>query len=325
MCAFSLIRSLAELQSRLVPSGGRVAIRLSAGEQHMGEKIGLIGLGLLGSALAERLAAAGFTVIGHDTDAARYDALKVLGVERADSPREVAERAKRIVLSLPNSPVVESVVEGKDGIVCGAASGTVIVDATTADPVRSARLAERLRGRGIAFVDATISGSSRQAREGKAVIMVGGDEAVVNRQRDIFAAVSPKVFFMGPVGKGAETKLLVNLVLGLNRLALAEGLAMGIRAGVEPERLLEVLKAGAAYSQVMDAKGAKMIAGGGAPEARLAQHLKDVRLILEMGERTGARLPVSALHARLLQEAVALGFGEQDNSAIINVFVPRGE
>jgi 3-hydroxyisobutyrate dehydrogenase-like beta-hydroxyacid dehydrogenase len=155
------------------------------------------------------------------------------------------------------------------------------------------------------------------------MVMAGGDKQIVEAQRDIFKTFAPKVFYMGANGKGAETKLLVNLVLGLNRLALAEGLALGIRAGVAPEVLLEVLKSSAAYSQIMDTKGAKMIAGGGAPEARLRQHLKDVGLILEMGERVNARLPVSGLHAKLLQEAVESGFGDQDNSAIINVFLGK--
>jgi 3-hydroxyisobutyrate dehydrogenase-like beta-hydroxyacid dehydrogenase len=290
----------------------------------MNEKIGLIGLGLLGSALAERFVAAGFRIVGHDVDPSRYEALASLRIERANTPQEVAARVKRIVLSLPNSDVVETVVEGKDGLVFGTTTETVVIDTTTADPVRTAKLAERLRGRGIAFVDATISGSSRMVRDGQALVMAGGDAEVVKRQSDILSAISPRMFHVGPNGKGAETKLLVNLVLGLNRLALAEGLAMGVRAGVAPEKLLEVLKASAAYSQIMDTKGPNMIARGRAVEARLRQHLKDVKLILEMGERLKARLPVSQLHAELLSEAVESGFGDLDNSAIVNVFLPKG-
>ncbi|MBM4045314.1 MAG: NAD(P)-dependent oxidoreductase [Planctomycetes bacterium] len=290
----------------------------------MNKEIGLVGLGLLGSVLAERFVAAGFRVVGYDIDATRFGALAALGLLRAHSPCDVAQKAKRIVLSLPNSDVVETVVEGKDGIVFGATSETVIIDTTTADPVRTAKLAERLRERGIAFVDATISGSSRMARDGQALVMAGGDAEAVKRQSDILNAVSPRMFHVGPNGKGAETKLLVNLVLGLNRLVLAEGLAMGIRAGVAPEKLLEVLKASAAYSQIMDTKGPNMIARGATVEARLRQHLKDVRLVLEMGERLSARLPLSRLHAELLSEAVEAGFGDLDNSAIINVFLPTG-
>ena len=289
----------------------------------MAEKIGLIGLGLVGSALAERLTAAGFALVGYDVDANRYDGLAAFNLERAGSPCEVAKRVKRIVLSLPNSTLVEAVVTEPNGVMCGAERGSVVIDTTTAHPVRSAELAERVRRRGVYFVDATISGSSRQIRDAQAMVMAGGDKQIVEAQRDIFKTFAPKVFYMGANGKGAETELLVNLVLGLNRLALAEGLALGIRAGVAPEVLLEVLKSSAAYSQIMDTKGAKMIAGGGAPEARLRQHLKDVGLILEMGERVNARLPVSGLHAKLLQEAVESGFGDQDNSAIINVFLGK--
>lgn len=289
----------------------------------MREPVGLIGLGLVGAVLAERLVAAGFEVVGYDIDASRYLALGSLPIHRAESPQNVAHRAKRIVLSLPDSDVVEHVVEGPHGIVRSASNETVIVDTTTTDPTRSAQLAERLRTQGIGFVDATISGSSRQIRDGHGMIMAGGDTPVVNRQLDILHAIAPKVFHVGPSGKGAETKLLVNLVLGLNRLALAEGLALGIRAGLEGEVLLTILKSSAAYSQVMETKGPLMLSGKATPEARLRQHLKDVRLILDLGKRLDARVPVSSLHADLLQEATQAGLGDLDNSAIIRIFLDR--
>lgn len=287
----------------------------------MTEKIGLIGLGLVGSALAERFTLAGFNVIGHDIDRSRFEVLKDISVEAANSPREVAESVQRIVLSLPNSDVVEEVVEGTNGIIYGADSDTlIIIDTTTGDPVRTEKLAKRLCSRGIAYIDATIAGSSQQVRSGEVILMIGGDEKIVESQHDIFDTFASEAFLMGPNGKGAETKLVVNLFIGLNRLVLAEGLAMGMKAGIESEQLLKVLKSSAAYSRMMDTKSDKMITGDFTPEARLKQHFKDVGLILDMGERLNARLPLSNLHAKLLREAIETGHGDDDNSSIINVF-----
>lgn len=286
----------------------------------MTEKIGSIGLGLVGSALAERFTLAGFNVIGHDIDQSRFEVLKEISIESANSPCEVAESVQRIVLSLPNSDVVEEVVEGTNGIIYGADSDTLIIDTTTGDPVRTEKLAKRLRSRGIAYIDATIAGSSQQVRSGEVILMIGGDEKIVESQHDIFDAFASEAFLMGANGKGAETKLIVNLFIGLNRLVLAEGLAMGMKAGIESEQLLKVLKSSAAYSRMMDTKSDKMITGDFTPEARLKQHFKDVGLILDMGERLNARLPLSNLHAKLLREAIETGHGDDDNSSIINVF-----
>lgn len=285
------------------------------------EKIGLIGLGLVGSALAERFTAAGFSVVGYDIDGSRLEALSEMPVEAANSSLDVARSVRRIVLSLPDSRVVEEVIEGPNGIVHGAGPDTVIIDTTTGDPERTVKLAERLRSRGIGYIDATIGGSSQQVRLGDVIVLIGGEEEVVNAQRDIFDTFASQVFLMGPNGKGAEAKLVVNLILGLNRLVFAEGLSLGMRAGINPERLLEVLRASSAYSRVMDVKGAKMITGDFTPQARLRQHLKDVELILNMGERAQARLPVSDLHSQLLREAVAAGYGDEDNSAIMKMFL----
>lgn len=286
----------------------------------MTEKIGSIGLGLVGSALAERFTLAGFNVIGHDIDQSRFEVLKEISIESANSPCEVAESVQRIVLSLPNSDVVEEVVEGTNGIIYGADSDTLIIDTTTGDPVRTEKLAKRLRSRGIAYIDATIAGSSQQVRSGEVILMIGGDEKIVESQHDIFDAFASEAFLMGANGKGAETKLIVNLFIGLNRLVLAEGLAMGMKAGIESEQLLKVLKSSAAYSRMMDTKSDKMITGDFTPEARLKQHFKDVGLILDMGERLNARLPLSNLHAKLLREAMETGHGDDDNSSIIKVF-----
>jgi 3-hydroxyisobutyrate dehydrogenase-like beta-hydroxyacid dehydrogenase len=194
------------------------------------------------------------------------------------------------------------------------------VDTTTGDPERTAELGERLKAGEVDYVDATIAGSSRQVRDGTVVVMAGGEADVVRRCEPLFRLFATRWFHVGPWGSGARMKLVVNLVLGLNRAVLAEGLALARACGLESAAALEVLRSGAAYSRVMDTKGPKMIASDFTPEARLAQHHKDVRLILEAAERGGVELPLSQVHERLLAELEGRGFGDLDNCAIIRAF-----
>jgi 3-hydroxyisobutyrate dehydrogenase-like beta-hydroxyacid dehydrogenase len=281
--------------------------------------LGLIGLGLVGSALFERFEAAGFQIYGYDIDTAAMEALRENGLRTCRSPSQVAERARRILLSLPNSDIVNRVVEGSDGILKNAHPKDILIDTTTADPEVSTALASRLHAENIHFLDATILGSSQQVRDGDVLVTAGGDLDILDDCADIFSAFARKTFHLGPNGKGAETKLILNLVLGLNRLVLAEGLVLGQKAGVDLAVLLDVLKEGSTYSRVMDVKGGKMIQGDFTPQARLAQHLKDVELILDLGSRTDTPLPLSTLHAQLLRSGVSSGFGAEDNSAILKV------
>ncbi len=286
--------------------------------QNAHNTLGLIGLGLVGSALVERFSQAGFAIAGYDNNPSKITQ-HGSRIDPCGSPAEVAANARRIVLSLPDSSIVNTVVEGKEGILETAQPGAFIIDTTTADPVMSTDLALRLHQKGIHFLDATILGSSQQVCDGDALVMVGGEKSILDLCADVFQTFALKTCHMGSFGKGAEAKLIVNLVLGLNRLVFAEGLVLAQKTGVDLHVLLDVLKSGAAYSRVMDTKGDKMIYSDFSPQARLSQHLKDVGLILDLGERTHTALPISALHAQLLRSGVALGFGDQDNSAIIEV------
>jgi 3-hydroxyisobutyrate dehydrogenase-like beta-hydroxyacid dehydrogenase len=281
--------------------------------------VGLVGLGLLGSALAERLLHAGFSVAGFDRDAARREELSRLGGVTADSAVELLH-CSRILLSLPDADVSQRVVtEIEDGL----RPGTIVVDTTTGDPETMATLGERLAARQVAYLDATVGGSSEMCRRGEAIVIAGGDPDAFSACSDLFATFAKQSFHLGPSGSGARMKLVLNLVLGLNRAALAEGLALAGRFGIDPWQALEILQAGPAYSTVMDAKGDKMIAGEFTPQARLSQHLKDVRLILSHGAAANAVLPLSQLHEALLQGLVELGLGDCDNSAIIEAFADR--
>jgi 3-hydroxyisobutyrate dehydrogenase-like beta-hydroxyacid dehydrogenase len=285
-------------------------------------RVGLIGVGLLGSALAERLVGGGFRVLGADVDTDRLGALGRLGGDVAADASEVVGSCDRIVLSLPTSAVVRAVI---DGVGSGPRPGSTIIDTTTGSPGDAEALGLRLAARGVEYLDATVSGSSAQARRGEAVLMVGGDTGAFGACRDLFDALARAAFHVGPVGAGARMKLATNLVLGLNRAALAEGLAFARSIGLDPALTLEILRAGAAASRVADTKGQRMVAGDFAPEARLSQHLKDVRLILAEARRVGAETPLSLAHLGLLEAAEAAGYGEADNSAVIRAFdPPRG-
>lgn len=281
------------------------------------KQVGLIGVGLVGTALSERLLAAGYKVVGYDVAADRLGHLSRLGGTAAASPREVAASARRIVLSLPDSQVAGAVLHEIADLL---QPGTIVVDTTTGDPEEMAGFGARLAQCGVHYIDAAIGGSSRQVRAGEAILMCGGEASALAACEDIFQACGFRWFHAGPCGTGASMKLVFNLVLGLQRAVLAEGLTYAAATGIAPATALEVLKAGPAYSRVMDTKGRKMITGDFTAEARLSQHLKDVRLILAAARKAGVRLPLSEVHCRLLEKAEARGYGAADNSAIIKAF-----
>ena len=278
------------------------------------ERIGLIGVGLLGSALAERLIKAGFSVFGFDVDVARCEELTSLGGTLGQSPADVATMCRRILLSLPNSDVVAEVV---DEMVPELRPGCLIIDTTTGEPSATGELGARLAESHIDYVDATIAGSSEQARRRDVIVMVGGHAESFADNSDLFSTFARETFHVGAWGSGARMKLVVNLVLGLSRAILAEGLSFARASGLDPTETLRILKASPAYSRAMDTKGEKMLAGDFAPQARLAQHLKDVRLILQHGKDAEVHLPLSVQHAQLLESLIAQGHGELDNSAVI--------
>lgn len=296
---------------------GNSGTMLRAGGMNVRAKIGLIGIGLVGTALAERLLAGGFEVVGFDVRQERCDELERLGGRSVSGPAEVAQEATRVVLSLMDTGIVRQVIQGRGGILeAGRVPGT-IVDTTTGDPDETVALARELAGRAIQFLDATISGSSQQVRDGDAVFMVGGERAGFEACRDLWHAFGDNAFYLGPSGSGSKAKLASNLILGLNRLVLAEGLVFAEKLGIELGPFLELLRASPAYSAAMDVKGQKMLEGDFSPQARLRQHRKDVALILSYARKVGQEVPLSKVHLEILEWAIQAGDGELDNSAVI--------
>jgi len=287
--------------------------------------LGLIGLGLVGTAIAEVLFSRHFEIVGFDIDAARCANLRAIGGRVAASPQEIAQAVPCVVLSLPETNVVREVVEGPNGLVKAEKPPRYIVDTTTGDPEETIRLAQRLEQRGICLLDATISGSSDQVRHREAVFMVGGDKTAFERCTDIFAALSEKIFYLGPSGSGSKAKLAGNLVLGLNRLVLAEGLVFAERLGLDLKSFLELLKVSPAYSAAMDVKGEKMLRQDFTSQSRIRQHHKDVSLILKYARQAGQELPLSRIHRDILEKAMAAGEGDLDNAAVIREIARRRE
>ncbi|MEZ6070318.1 MAG: NAD(P)-dependent oxidoreductase [Pirellulales bacterium] len=279
--------------------------------------VGVVGLGLLGTAICERLLSEGFTLSGYDVAAPCRRNAESLGVRTVENVPDVARRCRRIVLCLPDSDVVARVA---DELLTQLRPDSTVIDTTTGTPAAATTLGERLAAQGCGFLEANVVGSSDHMRRHDAVLLVGGPSDDVARRGDLLAALGREFFHVGGWGDGGRMKLVVNLVLGLNRAVLAEGLSFAAASGLDQQAALDVLSAGLAYSRVMDVKGPKMLAGEYSPQARLSQHLKDVRLILASGCANGASLPLSAVHEQLLVRATELGFADADNSAVFEAF-----
>jgi 2-hydroxy-3-oxopropionate reductase len=287
----------------------------------MTKRIGFVGVGLMGSSLAKHLLAAGYPVTAHDVDPAKVNAIVKAGGKKASSPDRIAAEVDVIILSLPSSPVVNDVVKNSLKLFETGRKGLIVVDATTADPVMSEELAVQLRAKGIEMLDATISGTSDMCAVKDTIFMVGGKAEIYKECEPLFAAMAREWVYMGENGKGAVIKLIVNLVLSLNRMALAEGLTLAKKAGLDQLQTLEVLKKSAAFSKIMDQKGYRMVNKQFLPASgHLAIHYKDVRLMLDLGARLNCPLPLTSLDAQALASEICKGRGEWDSSDIISFY-----
>jgi L-threonate 2-dehydrogenase len=274
--------------------------------------VGLIGVGLMGEVYASRLIAAGFDVVGFDVDAARNEQLLQIG-GRVGSLADIARDCDPIVVAVFSTDQVEEVV-GR--ALLPAAAGKIIICTSTCDPDRLAKLETRV-GKQLRFLEAPVSGTSAQMRQGDGVGLIGGDAQIAQAAAPVLDVLFPKRFHVGEIGDGGRTKLAVNLVLGLNRLALAEGLVFAARLGLDEAAFLGVARSSAAASQVMDTKGPKMVARDFAPEGRVRQTLKDARLMIAQARKIGQELPLLAVHAAVLEACLRRGGGECDNSIVI--------
>ncbi len=283
----------------------------------MTQSVGVVGLGLLGQAFVSRLLGAGFEVVGFDIDRAKNIKLVERGGHPADSVGDLARRCDPIVLAVFSTDQVEDVIERELLPAAGDGSAKIVLCASTCDPERIARLAQRVGKRGLRLLETPVSGASGQVARGEGVGLIGGDAEVIRAVEGVLRALFARHFHIGKIGDAGRAKLAINLILGLNRLAMAEGLVFAERLGLDPEAFLNLARSSAAYSQVMDTKGAKMIHGEFAAEGRITQHLKDVDLMLEQAQRAKQQLPLAEIHADVLRACVRQGEGDLDNSAVI--------
>ena len=279
--------------------------------------VGVVGMGLMGQAFTHHLLQSGFKVQGYDIDEKRGRELHERGGTPVDSPAAAARGARWVVTSLPNSDIVRDVTLGANGIAQGAAEGLIVTDASTSRPEDSQKLAAELAQRGIRFLDAAVSGTSAMAWKKDLIVIAGGTAEDFEASKPLFEGFSRAAYHMGAVGSGAMAKLVINLVLFGNRLALAEGLVLGTKAGMQTDNLLRVLQDAACSSKTMIDKGPKMLNGEFSPEGHVRTSLKDARLALEQGARLGAPMLVTSLWTQLQQAAYQQGLGDVDSSAFI--------
>jgi 3-hydroxyisobutyrate dehydrogenase-like beta-hydroxyacid dehydrogenase len=279
--------------------------------------VAVIGLGLMGEVYARRLLDARISVIGYDIDPSKRDRLDAIGGRSVDSIAELAKPAQCIIIAVFNTDEVEDVIEQHLLLALGEGSKKIVLCMSTCDPDKVSALAERVIPRGIRYLDAPVSGTSEQVRRGEGVALVGGDVATLAEVKPLLDILFARSFHVGKIGDGGRAKLAVNLILGLNRLALAEGLVFAERMGLDPVAFLEVARGSASYSQVMDTKGPKMVRCDFSPEGRARQTLKDVHLMLGQAMALGQRLNMLEVHEDVLQSCVRAGEADMDNSVII--------
>jgi len=273
--------------------------------------VGVIGLGLLGTALCERLLGAGYAVFVNNRTREKAESLLARGAQWSDNP---FQQCDRVVVCLYTSEIVKQVlIQLKESL----RAGQILIDTTTGNPEDTTALGKWLAELGVDYLESPIAASSEQTRQGRAMAIVAGPTEAFEACEDIFDSIAAKTNHVGQWGSAAKVKLVNNLVLGLQRVALAEGLLFSEAIGIPMSKSLEVLREGSAYSMVMDTKGRKMVEQDFSTQAKLAQHSKDVRLILAEANRASISLPLSELHLQLLERAESLGLGEMDNCAII--------
>ena len=282
-------------------------------------KIGIVGLGLVGRALAQRLKDAGYVCIGSDIRQEAMDFFAAQGYAIQTSVAQLAQSVDILILAVFDTSgvqgVVHQILQAKSNH--PTESELTLMDCSTGDPIALENLATQLKANGMRFLEAPLSGSSVQIENGEATLLLGGETADVQRLVPLLKVLATQSIHVGGVGMAARAKLATNLVLGLNRAALAEGMVFAESMGIAPQTFLDLVLATPARSDAAVVKGNMMVNAQFAPQSRIRQHLKDVQLMLDIAQVHQQNLPLSQTHAALMRDAVAAGDGELDNAAIV--------
>jgi 3-hydroxyisobutyrate dehydrogenase-like beta-hydroxyacid dehydrogenase len=280
------------------------------------KRIGIIGLGLLGSAVASRLLEGSFEVAGYDTRPEQVKALQAKGLKAVSNVAEAAADADAVFTILPSLESVETTMIGARGLIETAPPSCTLIQMSTISPELTRRLGAAAAGKGLGFLDAPMSGTSTMVQRGDCAIFVAGDRAQADVCRPIFDAIAKKTVFVGEIGTASLAKLATNLLVGLNTAALAEAFALGAKGGLAPSTLLEILKDSAADSKMLEIRGPLMASHRFDPQMKIDLFLKDFKLMLEESRRLGVPLPLTSVTQQLVTATAAAGRGEEDLAAI---------
>ncbi len=284
------------------------------------ERVGFIGLGIMGLPMAMHIARAGYPLTAYNRTRSRAEPLRSLGVYIASSPREVAERSDVVIAMVTDGPDVEQILFGEDGVVKGARPGMIFIDMGTNSPEYARSFAERLSRYGIEFLDAPVTGGQKGAIEGTLTIMVGGKYEVFKRVEPILKTMGKTIVYVGDVGSGQLMKLLNQIVVAVNMVALVEAMALARKAGVDEEKLFQVLSSGAANSFTVQYYMPKIMKKDLEPGFRASHLKKDLRYALEQASRLSTPLPATALALQLYNALEAMGLGEKGTHALIRLY-----
>jgi 2-hydroxymethylglutarate dehydrogenase len=281
-------------------------------------QVGLIGIGAMGGPMAVNLCKAGFELTVYDVNKVAVRRLTEQGAVAAATPKELAMVSEAVITMLPNFQIVSSIMEGTDGVLAGVRDGAIIVDMSTVAPHQTRAMAAKAAERGAVYLDAPVSGGVSGAEKGTLTIMVGGPDEAVDRVMQIFEALGKKVYRVGDVGSGDAVKLANNLLLGVNMAAVAEALVIGVKAGLNPRVLLEVIRSSSGASYALEAKADAFILNGKfEPGFAIDLQYKDLELATQTGKDMGVPLFMTGLAQQLFEQARAAGLGDQDISAVI--------
>jgi 2-hydroxy-3-oxopropionate reductase len=283
----------------------------------MAERIGFIGLGIMGKPMARNLMKAGYDLVVHNRSREAVDEIAGEGAIPAANPREVAEQAKVVITMLPDSPDVRDVVFGENGLNEAMGEGSLLVDMSTISPVTTLEVVEALAAKGAHALDAPVSGGDKGAIAATLSIMVGGEADDFERAKPIFEALGKTIVHVGAAGAGQTVKACNQIVVALTFEAVSEALVLGSKAGVDPHKIVQVLSGGLAGNKVLELRGESMIAHNFQPGFRINLHRKDLGIALDAGKSYNVALPATAQVNQMFTSMVASGFGDLDHSALL--------